>query len=178
MVSTHLKNVSQNGFIFPKDRGENSKKYLSCHHLVFQSAEYPPGNEHHITYPTVRGKFFEIHRLKSAVYGRGYVIVPWRVYSISTTFQLQHRICCAHCRVLSPWTVCHEVNAIQYICSLEGWKPGSYIYIYIYILKSFEKIRRCWPGLLSHSLDQWSLDISPSRWMGLGLISLLKTFPK
>ena len=31
VVSTHLKNMSQNGFIFPKDRVEN-KKYLSCHH--------------------------------------------------------------------------------------------------------------------------------------------------
>jgi len=33
VVSTHLKNISQNGFIFPNFRGEN-KKYLSCHHLV------------------------------------------------------------------------------------------------------------------------------------------------
>ena len=31
MVSTHLKNISQNGFIFPNFRGEH-KKYLSCHH--------------------------------------------------------------------------------------------------------------------------------------------------
>ena len=33
VVSTHLKNISQNGFIFPKVRGEH-KKYLSCQHLV------------------------------------------------------------------------------------------------------------------------------------------------
>ena len=31
VVSTHLKNISQNGNHFPKDRGE-TKKYLSCHH--------------------------------------------------------------------------------------------------------------------------------------------------
>ena len=29
---TNLKNMSQNGFIFPNFRGDN-KKYLSCHHL-------------------------------------------------------------------------------------------------------------------------------------------------
>ena len=29
---THLNNIRQNGFIFPKFRGEH-KKYLSCHHL-------------------------------------------------------------------------------------------------------------------------------------------------
>ena len=31
---THLKNMSQIGFIFPNFRGEN-KKYLSCHHLDY-----------------------------------------------------------------------------------------------------------------------------------------------
>ena len=33
--TAHLKNMSQNGFIFPKVRGEN-KKSLSCHHLDFR----------------------------------------------------------------------------------------------------------------------------------------------
>ena len=28
----------QIGFIFPKFRGENSKKYLSCHHPVFHDS--------------------------------------------------------------------------------------------------------------------------------------------
>ena len=32
VVSTHLKNMSQNGFIFPNFGGENEKS-LSCHHL-------------------------------------------------------------------------------------------------------------------------------------------------
>ena len=32
VVSTHLKNIRQNGFIFPNFRGEH-KKCLSCHHL-------------------------------------------------------------------------------------------------------------------------------------------------
>ena len=32
-VSTHLKNLSQMGYHFLKDRGEH-QKYLSCHHLV------------------------------------------------------------------------------------------------------------------------------------------------
>ena len=36
---THLKNISQNGFIFPKVRGEH-KKYLSCHRLEFNSPEF------------------------------------------------------------------------------------------------------------------------------------------
>ena len=36
MVSTHLKNMSQTGFIFPNFRGENVKKSLSCHHLFFE----------------------------------------------------------------------------------------------------------------------------------------------
>ena len=31
---THLKNMSQIGFIFPNFWGEN-KKYLSCHHLDY-----------------------------------------------------------------------------------------------------------------------------------------------
>ena len=36
---THLKNMSQNGFIFPNFRGEN-EKYLSYHHLVNLAVSY------------------------------------------------------------------------------------------------------------------------------------------
>ena len=42
--STHLKNMSQNGFIFPKVRDENSKKSLSCHHLVYVPTKTPWNN--------------------------------------------------------------------------------------------------------------------------------------
>ena len=41
VVSTHLKTISQNGFIFPKDRDEN-KKYLSCHHLATHTVPLDP----------------------------------------------------------------------------------------------------------------------------------------
>ena len=33
VVSTHLKDISRNDWIFPNFRGEN-EKYMSCHHLV------------------------------------------------------------------------------------------------------------------------------------------------
>jgi len=33
------KYARQIGFIFSKDRGENKKKYLSCHHLEFPGSQ-------------------------------------------------------------------------------------------------------------------------------------------
>ena len=41
MVSTHFKNMSQNGFIFPKDRGENKKMSETTTQIIFHQPRFP-----------------------------------------------------------------------------------------------------------------------------------------
>ena len=46
---THLKHMLvKMAFFFPKNRGENSKKYLSCHHQKEKESHPPPTPPTHL----------------------------------------------------------------------------------------------------------------------------------
>ena len=106
VVSTPLKNNSQNGFIFPKFRGEN-KKYLSCHRPVRPFALEHKTSQREIVSHLSTHQFLGANRwFQQGITpdGIGQVsIPPWDRAVTHRQFVLFHLSCFLHLTDLIPF---------------------------------------------------------------------------